>query len=160
MRVSRPIVAVVLVTPLLLIAAYVVLSNTGPSGTANYHPSRFEIDSKSFTLTYLATNETAREKGLMDTKVTNGTTMLFVFPKSDFYSFWMYHVNSSLDIIWINATAGVGRVVYLVENVPGCSVSILCSNYQPTAKADLVLEAKGGFARANGVAVGTVITFH
>jgi uncharacterized membrane protein (UPF0127 family) len=59
----------------------------------------------------------------------------------------------------MNVTKGIGRVVYLVENVPGCSVSILCANYQNTNPANMVLEAKGGFAKANSIGVGTIIAF-
>lgn len=110
-------------------------------------------------MTYLATNQTARQRGLMDTKITNDTTELFVFTTPDYYPFWMYDVNSSLDIIWIDATGSVGKVVYLVQDVPGCSVSLLCTNYQPTAKANLVLEAKAGFAKSNSITVGTTIEF-
>jgi len=149
--------AALVVIPLLLIGVYIFVSTSTPTGTVNAHYTRFTIDGRSFNLTYLATNQSERDKGLMDTKITNTTTELFVFSTSDYYPFWMYHVNSSLDIIWVSATNGSGPVVYLLQNVPGCS--FLCPNYQPTAKANMVLEAKAGFAKANSVMVGTIISF-
>lgn len=155
----RLFVVTVLTIPLVLVATYGILTQPATTGSANVHYSSFTLNGRSFSLTYLATNQSERQKGLMNTKITNGTTELFVFPTSDYYSFWMYDVNSSLDIIWVSATGNTGRVVYLVQDAPGCSVSFLCANYQPTAKANLVLEAKAGFVRANSVAVGTAISF-
>ena len=148
-----------LTIPLVLVAAYGILTQTTTVGSANVHYSGFAVNGRTFPLTYLATNQSEREKGLMNTKITSATTELFVFPTADYYPFWMFDVNSSLDIIWINATGNTGRVVYLVQNVPGCTVSFLCANYQPTAKANFVLEAEGGFAEANSISTGTVITF-
>lgn len=157
----RIIVAVILIVPLVLIGAYIFLSSipSTPGANSSIHFANFEVNGKSFALTYLATNQSAQEKGLMNTKVTNDTTMLFVFAKPGYYSFWMFQVNSSLDIIWMNVTNGIGRVVYLVKSVPGCSVSVFCSTYQPTAEANMVLEAKGGFAAANSIDVGTTLSF-
>jgi uncharacterized membrane protein (UPF0127 family) len=151
------LLAALLIIPLLLIGVYLAVSSSTPTGSVNANYTSFTVNGKTFALTYLATNQSERQKGLMDTKITNTTTELFVFPSSDYYPFWMYHVNSSLDIIWLSATGGSGKVVYLAEDVPGCS--FLCPNYQPTAKANMVLEAKAGFARANSVALGTVISF-
>jgi len=155
----RLALATALIIPLVIIAAYVVVSGPAETSSVNVHYTRFVVNGKSFALTFIATNQTEREKGLMKTRITNTTTELFVFPTADYYPFWMYTVNSSLDIIWLNTTGNVGSVVYLVKNVPGCSVAILCTNYQPTAKANMVLEAKGGFADANSVVVGTRISF-
>jgi len=153
------IVLAALIIPLVVVASYGILTQPNESGNASVGYTSFTVGGRSFHLTYLAENESARQRGLMDTKVTNSTTELFVFPTSDYYSFWMYDVNSTLDIIWISAAGGTGQVVYLVRSVPGCAVSVLCPNYQPTAKANLVLEAKGGFANANSITVGTTISF-
>jgi uncharacterized membrane protein (UPF0127 family) len=150
----------ILILPIVVIAAYVFVFQSTPSGSVSPPQyTRFEINGKTYSLTFIATNETERAKGLMDTRVTDTTTELFIFPSFDYYPFWMYHVNSSLDIMWLNVTGSVGRVVYMVQSVPGCSVELLCVNYQPTAKANMVLEAKGGFARLNSIVVGSEITF-
>lgn len=160
-RVRLLIMAVVAI-PLLLIAANIVLLDSTPIASSNdVHYSSFTIGGKSFALTYLATNQSALTKGLMNTKVADDTTELFVFPSSGYYPFWMFDVNSSLDIIWIDATSGsnVGRVVYLALDAPPCHEAALCTDYEPTSKANLVLEAKGGFAQANGIGVGTTVVF-
>jgi uncharacterized membrane protein (UPF0127 family) len=113
-------------------------------------------------LTYLATNHSMLQKGLRDTKVTSDTTMLFVFPEAGYYSFWMSGVNSSLDMIWVDASPGsnVGKVVYLALDSPPCQAAIFCQTYQPTARADFVIEAKAGFAEANGITIGTTVLFN
>jgi uncharacterized membrane protein (UPF0127 family) len=157
-RVRLMIMAVVLV-PLLIIAGYVLLFDSTQFGASSSgaHYTSFSAAGKSFELTYVATNQTALQKGLMDTKVENDTTMLFVFPTSDYYSFWMFGVNSSLDMMWVETPPGsnAGSVVYLVAEAPPCHVAVACTSYQPNAKADFVIEAKGGFAKANGIGVGT-----
>ncbi len=161
-RIRLLIMAIVLI-PLLIIAANVLLYDSTPIASSNGTDySGFSVGGKTFPLTYVATNQSMLEKGLMDTKVTDTTTMLFVFPRSDYYSFWMYGVNSSLDMIWVDAAAGsnVGRVVYLALDSPPCRVSVVCTTYQPTARADFVIEAKAGFAAANGIALGTTVVFH
>lgn len=153
--------AVVLI-PLIIVAGYVVLYQSAPVPDSNgVSYSSFSVSEKTFKLTYLATNRTDRQNGLMNTKVDNDTTMLFVFPSSDYYPFWMFGVNSSLDIIWIDAgtAGGIGSVVYMVQDAPPCHVEVACTNYEPTARANLVLETKGGFASANGIVVGTTIVF-
>lgn len=155
---TRLLATVALILLVLLVATYVELGQT-PAGSVSARYTGFTVNNKSFSLTYLATDQSSRQKGLMNTKVTNGTTMLFVFPKPDYYAFWMFDVNSSLDIIWVNATGGAGRVVYVVENAPSCFNSLACTNYQPTAQANIVIEAKGGFAATNAIAVGTVVHF-
>jgi len=93
----------------------------------------------------------------MNKKVTGDTTMLFAFPRFDYWQFWMYDTNTSLDMIWLNATGGSARVVYLVTAAQPCYVSGSCAIYTPPAEANYVIEAKAGFAAANGVSVGTVI---
>jgi uncharacterized membrane protein (UPF0127 family) len=71
----------------------------------------------------------------------------------------MHGVNSSLDIIWLSASGNSAKVVYLQTDLPGCSAPVGCPSYTPTSMANLVLEAKAGFASSNSIAVGTVITF-
>ncbi len=149
--------------PLLVLAAGVLVYDSAPiASSPNIHYTSFTVGGKTFELTYLATNQSALEKGLMGTKVTDSTTELFVFPTAGYYSFWMYGVNSSLDIMWVYTLPGAntGSFVYLALGAPPCHVSVACTNYQPDAKADYVIEAKAGFAAANGIEAGTPVTFH
>lgn len=131
----------------------------GPGVYTNAVPSAFTIDGKNIPFTYTATTPAERMTGLMNRKITNATTMLFAFPAADKWQFWMYDTNTSLDMIWVNATGDSGVVVYLVTSAPPCYNSISCSVYTPTAAANYVIEAKSGFAAANGIAIGTAIQF-
>jgi uncharacterized membrane protein (UPF0127 family) len=137
---------------------YVFLSSPASANVAST-PTRFTVNGRTFDITYVATNETEWEAGLMNKKITNTTTMLFIFPRLAVYPFWMYHVNSSLDIIWLNVTGNEGNVVYIAADVPGCSLPIGCPNYTPTSNANYVIEAAGGFSVANGIGTGTTIRF-
>jgi uncharacterized membrane protein (UPF0127 family) len=69
----------------------------------------------------------------------------------------MSNTNTSLDIIWINATGSTGRVVYVHADTRPCASS--CPTYYPSSPANYVIEAKAGFAEANGIEVGTQIQF-
>jgi len=160
-RVRLLILAVVLI-PMIIIAANLLLYDSTPIASSPNSFTSFSVDGRTFEFTYLATNQSALQKGLMDTKVTDSTTELFVFPTADYYSFWMFGVNSSLDIMWVDALPGsnVGSFVFLALDAPPCHLSVTCASYAPTAKADFVIEAKAGFAAANGIKVGTPVTLN
>lgn len=159
----RLLLLVAVLIPMLILAANLLLYDSAPiASSPNAHFTSFSVGGKTFKLTYLATNQSALAKGLMGVKVTATTTELFVFPKADYYSFWMYGVNSSLDIMWMDTPPGSssGIFVYLALGAPPCQVSVACTSYQPTAKANYVIEARAGFAAANEIQVGTPVTLH
>lgn len=156
---TRAVISVAVVVMVMAAAAYIILDSQ-TSVRIQSVPSQFTANGKAFGITYVATDSAEWDAGLMDKKVTNSTIMLFIFPSLAVYPFWMYHVNSSLDIIWLKVSGDSGRVVYLAAEVPGCAgPSIVCPDYTPTSAANYVIEAKGGFAAANGVGVGTTIEF-
>jgi uncharacterized membrane protein (UPF0127 family) len=160
---SRLLVMVAVLIPLLVVAAGVLVYDSTPvASSPNAHFTSFTVGGKTFKLTYVATNQSALAKGLMGVKVTSSTFELFVFPASGTYSFWMYGVNSSLDIMWLATPPGsdVGTFVFFALDAPPCHVSVACTTYQPTAKADYVIEAQAGFAAANGIEIGTPVTLH
>ncbi|MDG6952791.1 MAG: DUF192 domain-containing protein [Nitrososphaerota archaeon] len=130
-----------------------------PGSVSTPVPSAFALNGKTFEFNFTATTQAERESGLMNRRVTDVTTMLFAFPTYGKWAFWMYDTNTSLDIIWVNATGDSGQVVYLVASAPPCYNSGTCTVYTPTAEANYVIEAQGGFAAANGIAVGTTIKF-
>jgi uncharacterized membrane protein (UPF0127 family) len=160
---SAKLVVVVLVSVAALASAslayQVYLSAVGPGNYTSAPPSSFTVNAKTYHFTYIAVTQSEREAGLMNTKITNATTMLFAFPSEGRWSFWMYDTNTSLDMIWINAMGGVGRVVYVVEGAPPCYDSQTCTSYAPASAANFVIEAKSGFAAENGVSIGTTIRF-
>jgi uncharacterized membrane protein (UPF0127 family) len=143
-----------------LLVVYTVYQATNVPGTVTSKvPSGFTVYGKTYTFTYVATTQAERQQGLMNRRVTNTTTELFAFPSSGEWQFWMYDTNTSLDMIWINATGLAGRVVYIVTSAQPCYDSSTCEVYTPTAPANYVIEARAGFVAANGVVVGTQIQF-
>jgi uncharacterized membrane protein (UPF0127 family) len=154
------VLTIVVVVSIVLIGAYtLIISNTGPGPVTTNVPSSFTVNGKTFHFTYVATTQSERTSGLMNRKITNMTTMLFVFPSSGEWSFWMYDTNTSLDMIWVNASGTSGRVVYLVTAAQPCLSGGSCTLYTPTSPANYVIEGKAGFAAANGISVGAFITF-
>ena len=145
---------------MIIASAVFLYDSASVASSPNAHFSSFTVGGKSYRFTYVATNQSALAKGLMGVKVTNATFELFVFPSSGYYSFWMDGVNSSLDIMWLETLPGSssGSFVYLALDVPPCHVSVLCATYQPSAKANYVIEAQAGFATAAGIKVGTPVT--
>jgi len=158
---ARLVVLVALCIPTLIIASAVLLYDSAPvASSPNARFSGFTVGGRGYEFTSVATNQSALAKGLMGVKVTNTTFELFVFPSAGYYSFWMYGVNSSLDIMWVYTPPGSssGTFVYLALAAAPCHISIACTNYNPSQVADYVIEAKAGFAAANGIKVGTSVT--
>ena len=162
LRNPRNLIAIGLLALLVAIAAYATLDMSG--SVTSPVPSNFTVNGKTYSFTYIATDDAQRAAGLMNKRVTNTTTMLFAFPAMGTYQFWMYDTNTSLDMIWINATGNTGRVVYVYAGAQPCySLPILCPNYPTSSSvnylANYVIETKAGFAQANGIEVGTQIQF-
>jgi uncharacterized protein len=156
----RGVIGIAIIAVVLVAAAWVLISPSGSVYLPN-PPSKYAVNGRSFPITFIATDSSARARGLMNTKITNSTSMLFVFPSYGAYGFWMSNVNASLDMIWLNVTGSVGHVVYLALDVPGCSSPLYCQVYQPDSnvKANWVLETHGGFASSQNMEVGTTIVF-
>jgi uncharacterized membrane protein (UPF0127 family) len=152
---SRVLVVVVVAIAALLVGYTLYTLSLVPGTVTSPVPTSFTVSGKTYTFTYIATTQAEREAGLMNKKVTNTTTMLFAFPSFGEWSFWMYDTNTSLDMVWVNGSSG--QVVYIVTSAQPCYDSGSCSIYTPTSSANYVIEAKAGFASANGIAVGTTI---
>jgi hypothetical protein len=159
LRNPRNLIAIGLLALLLAIAAYALLGMSG--SVTSPVPTTFTVNGKTYAFTYIATDDAQREAGLMNKQVTNTTTMLFAFPAMGTYQFWMYGTNTSLDMVWISATGSTGRVVYVYADAQPCysPISISCPTFGPSSPANYVIEAKAGFAEANGIEVGTQIQF-
>lgn len=157
---SGKIVAAAVVAVAALLVGYTVFEITNvPGDVTSAVPSSFAVGGRTYAFTYVATTQQERQQGLMNTKITNATTELFAFPSFGKWRFWMFDTNTSLDMIWVNATGEAGRVVYVVTSAPPCYDSGSCAVYTPSAPANYVIEAKAGFAAANGIVDGTTIGF-
>lgn len=91
----------------------------------------------------------ARELGLSGRKgiaLTKG--MLFVFPNSSRYGFWMKDMLFPIDMVWVNKD---GIVVHTVENAKPDDYP---AKYVNSADALYVLELGAGQAQANGIYLG------
>lgn len=105
----------------------------------------------------LALTKEAQAQGLSgrsDLKTNEG--MLFVFPQSGNYPFWMKNMNFSIDIIWLNENR---KVIYIKKDarpelypeIYGPDVSLGSAKY--------VLEILSGFSEKNNLKVEDRINF-
>ena len=98
----------------------------------------------------LATTPAERELGLGGRKsIPDGYGMLFVFPKDDYYGFWMKDTLVPLDMFWLDAK---GQVAYYLEDV---QPSTYPDVFYPPVPARYVLETRAGFGKAHAIATGT-----
>jgi uncharacterized protein len=104
----------------------------------------------------LATTPDARGEGLMYREsLPERHGMLFLFPKSGHYPFWMKNCNFPIDIVWISAEH---KVVFVAARVPPCKADP-CPNYDPKADARYVLEINAGRASQEGLVAGATVRF-
>jgi uncharacterized membrane protein (UPF0127 family) len=100
----------------------------------------------------IANSGATMAKGLMGrSSLGENEGMLFVFPRSGKYPFWMLNTTIPLDAIHI---AENGTVVDVIEMEP-CGWNITkCPNYYPKAPAKYVLEVNRGFSREHLIVPG------
>jgi uncharacterized membrane protein (UPF0127 family) len=156
---GKAIAIVVIIIGTLLLVYTIYESMNVPGSVTSQVPSEFTVNGRTYAFTYVATTQSERQAGLMNKKVTYSTTELFAFPYFGEWQFWMYDTNTSLDMIWVNATGDTGRVVYIVTSAQPCYIASACTVYTPTAPANFVIEARAGFVAANGILTGTQIQF-
>ena len=75
--------------------------------------------------------------------------MLFVFPKDDYYGFWMKDTLVPLDMFWLDDK---GQVVSIAQDV---ATTTFPHVFYPSSPARYVLETLAGFARQHAIATGT-----
>ncbi len=102
----------------------------------------------------IADTEPVRERGLMFREhLAPNEGMIFVFPGSGYYPFWMKNTLIPLDMLWLDAH---GRIVSIARSVPPCKADP-CPSYPPDANAWYVIEVTSGFSRQHGLKVGDVV---
>lgn len=90
------------------------------------------------------------EKGLMYREsLPEDEGMLFIFPQSGVYPFWMKNTLIPLDAIYISAD---GTIVDILQMEP--CIADPCPNYTPGAEALYVLEVNKGFSERHGIEIG------
>ncbi|MFC1622082.1 DUF192 domain-containing protein [Patescibacteria group bacterium] len=95
-----------------------------------------------------------RSQGLMHVEnLGENQGMFFIFPTSNFHTFWMKNTLISLDLIWINKN---NEIVHIKENAQPCK-TLNCEVYSTPKPAKYVLEVNGGWVEKNGVGVGNLV---
>jgi uncharacterized membrane protein (UPF0127 family) len=83
--------------------------------------------------------------------------MLFIFSQPAKYAFWMHGMKFPIDIIWIDSNNSVVRVE---QNLPPCTIDLLCPTYSPDRDSLYVLETTANFSERHNVTVGTHLNYH
>jgi uncharacterized membrane protein (UPF0127 family) len=104
----------------------------------------------------VAVTRAARFLGLMSrNSLLADRGMLFIYPYSGVWRFWMKNTKMPLDIIWMNKSK---RIVYIVTEAQPC-VHEPCLDYIPAEKALYVLELASGVAKKWDIKIGDRLTF-
>jgi len=102
----------------------------------------------------LVTTSEERAKGLSGLEsMPENQGMLFVFDKSDYYSFWMKDMNFAIDIIWIDEDK---KIIDITHNADPQSYP---QTFTPRLRAQYVLEVNAGWAKERGVEIGDLADF-
>jgi len=111
-----------------------------------YNKAKIKFKKHTFSVE-LADTFFKRAKGLMGRKyLSSNAGMLFSFPYSARYSFWMFLTRIALDIIWLDENY---KVVHIEENAKPWS----CRPLRPSKKAKYVLELNAGTCERVGLSV-------
>ena len=105
----------------------------------------------------LAATPENRQRGLQNrAQLAPDKGMLFVFPVSSAYGFWMKETLIPLDMIWMDQNR---RIIHIEEHVPPCESSP-CPVYEPAEPALYVLEVNAGQVAEKRIKTGMTAVFH
>ena len=105
----------------------------------------------------IAADDPTREQGLMfRDRLAEDRGMIFLFPQSGVYPFWMKNTLIPLDMIWIDDAK---RVVTVASDVPPCKADPCPSYPMPNGPAAgrYVLETAAGVAKKHHVEPGATL---
>ena len=104
----------------------------------------------------IAADDATRAQGLMfRDQLAADRGMIFLFPQSGDYPFWMKNTLIPLDMIWIDEQK---RIVNVAANVPPCKADP-CPSVPSGGNAKYVLEVAAGVAARHGLAKGQTLRF-
>ncbi len=108
------------------------------SSSENTPPVEINIAGKKF-LVEIADTEEKRTQGLSGREFLKGNEgMIFVFPESDYYGFWMKDMRFPIDIIWLDENFSV---IGITEHV---SPETFPNVFYPPEPVRFVLEVSAG----------------
>ena len=98
---------------------------------------------------FIADTPQKQRRGLaVRSSIGDNEAMLFVFPRSDIYPFWMKDMQFPIDIVWLDADK---KVVFIKEHAQPKDFP---ETYTPNRRARYVIEFVDGFVEKNNVQVG------
>lgn len=153
---SKHIILLCIVCLFLIVGVFLLVNNYGFFFSLK-PTSKVIIDNKTFFV-LLAKTEEEKTTGLSTrSSLPQDEGMLFLFPSSDYYAFWMKDMRFNLDIIYINGT----KVVSIISNIPYLKTTstAMLPVYKPTFPADKVLEINAGLSQRYHIHVGDTISF-
>jgi uncharacterized membrane protein (UPF0127 family) len=104
----------------------------------------------------LAADDATRTQGLMyRDHLPDDRGMIFLFPATAEYSFWMKNTLIPLDMIWLDENR---TIVHIAHDVPPCKADP-CPSYPPNAQAKTVLEVAAGVAAKHQLANGQTLRY-
>jgi uncharacterized membrane protein (UPF0127 family) len=102
----------------------------------------------------VAADDSTRTQGLMfRDRLAEDRGMLFLFPATNEYAFWMKNTLIPLDMVWLDEQQ---RIVHVSHDVPPCKADP-CPSYPPGGFARSVLELAAGTAVKHRVTDGAVL---
>ncbi|MEO6260107.1 MAG: DUF192 domain-containing protein [Thermoanaerobaculia bacterium] len=123
---------------------------TGATGARIVFPDRSAVSVE------IASDPETRTQGLMyRDHLPDRVGMIFLFPSTDEYPFWMKNTLIPLDLIWIDEGH---RIVHVAHDVPPCKADP-CPDYPPKVKSRAVLEVAAGVAAKHQLKEGDLLVF-
>lgn len=113
---------------------------------------KVQINDKEFLLE-VADEPKEWEKGLSGRVNLEGDGMIFIFPESDYYGFWMKDMRFSLDFVWVGES---GVIVDITENV---SPETFPKVFYPSKPVKYVIEFPAGYVQKYKLTQGMRILF-
>ena len=148
------VLSIVVLALILVFGAYFLTFYKKP---ADIKTAKIEINGSILTAEIADTNA-LRAKGLSTREsMLQDYGMLFIFPASGNYSFWMKGMLFPLDFVWVNGET----VVDLKENValPGDVLSENWPSFSSRQPFDKALELNAGAIKSLGIKVGDRVKF-
>jgi uncharacterized membrane protein (UPF0127 family) len=143
---------------LLMIAALVTILNSSAVSASRLNLPAIQVckDKSHCILAEIAATPEARLLGLMfRDNLPEDSGMLFVYPQSNYWNFWMKNTKMPLDIIWLDETR---RVVHIVYKAQPC-MSKPCLIYASMYRAAYVLELSSGVSKKWQLNIGDQLIF-
>lgn len=140
---------------LIIIFTAVFLAKTSEKSSvsklSNYKTINASIKSSKFIL-YVSDTEEKRSQGLSNIDhLEKNEGMLFTFPQSGHYSFWMKDMQFPLDFIFIDGNR-------VVDTMPNISPNTYPQAFTASQPVDKVIELTAGSIQKNFLNVGDALT--